>query len=87
LAKIAYLTRNNAKLCKNWFVTSAFKKNANFFAENRQKLSKLITLPKYLNRAGMYVHGYLCTHQASYKDIGEFHFILSLSLEMNDCQA
>jgi hypothetical protein len=35
--KLAFLTQNNAKLCKIFIITLAFEKNANFFAENCQK--------------------------------------------------
>jgi hypothetical protein len=39
--KIAFLTQNKAKLCKNLIITMVFEKNANFVAEiveNRRKL-------------------------------------------------
>jgi hypothetical protein len=32
--KLAFLTQNKAKLCKNLIITLVFEKNANFFAEN-----------------------------------------------------
>jgi hypothetical protein len=36
--KLAFLTQNKAKLCKNWIITLVFEKNANFF---RRKLAKI----------------------------------------------
>jgi hypothetical protein len=36
--KLAFLTRNKAKLCKNVIKTLVFEKNANFFVENLIKL-------------------------------------------------
>jgi hypothetical protein len=36
--KLAFLTRNKAKLCKTLIITLVFEKNANFLAENRRKL-------------------------------------------------
>jgi hypothetical protein len=36
--KIAFLTQSKAKLCKNLIITLVIEKNANFYAENRQKL-------------------------------------------------
>jgi hypothetical protein len=40
--KLAFLTRNKAKLCKNLIITMfVFEKNAVFFAENRRKLAKI----------------------------------------------
>jgi hypothetical protein len=33
--KLAFLTLNKAKLCKNLVITLVFEKNANFFAERR----------------------------------------------------
>jgi hypothetical protein len=39
--KIVFFTQNKAKLCKKLIITSVFEKNANFFAENWQKLPKL----------------------------------------------
>jgi hypothetical protein len=41
--KLAFLTQNKAKLCKILIITLVFEKNANFFAENRQKLQKIVT--------------------------------------------
>jgi hypothetical protein len=38
---MAFLTQNKAKLRKNLIITLVFEKNANFFAENCQKLSKI----------------------------------------------
>jgi hypothetical protein len=35
--KLAVLTQNNAKLCKNLIITLVFEKNDKFFAENCQK--------------------------------------------------
>jgi hypothetical protein len=37
--KLAFLTHNKAKLCKNLIITLGYEKNANFFAvvENRRK--------------------------------------------------
>jgi hypothetical protein len=39
---LAFLTQNKAKLCKNLIITLVFEKNANFFAENRQKSQKIV---------------------------------------------
>jgi hypothetical protein len=36
--KMAILTRNNAKICKNLIVTLVIEKNYNVFAENCRKL-------------------------------------------------
>jgi hypothetical protein len=39
--KLAFLTHNKAKLCKNWIITLVFEKNAIFSPEigkNRRKL-------------------------------------------------
>jgi hypothetical protein len=35
--KLSFLTQNKAKLCKILIITLDFEKNANFFAENKQK--------------------------------------------------
>jgi hypothetical protein len=37
--KSAFLTRNNAKLCKNLIIILVFVKNGNFFDENWQKMT------------------------------------------------
>jgi hypothetical protein len=42
--KLAFLTQNKAKLCKNLIITLVFEKNANFFAENCQKLQKIVII-------------------------------------------
>jgi hypothetical protein len=42
--KMAFLTQNKAKLCKNWIITLVFEKNANFFAENCQKSQKIVII-------------------------------------------
>jgi hypothetical protein len=43
--KLAFLTQNKAKLCKNWIITLVFdKKNANFLAENWQKSQKIVII-------------------------------------------
>jgi uncharacterized membrane protein YhaH (DUF805 family) len=42
--KMAFLTRNKAKLCKNLVITLVFEKNANFFAENCQKSPKIVII-------------------------------------------
>jgi hypothetical protein len=39
--KLAFLTQNNAKLCKFLIITLAFEKNANFFAKNSKNRRKL----------------------------------------------
>jgi hypothetical protein len=49
------LTKNKAKLCKIFFITLVFEKNANFYAENCQKSPKTVIitltpiLPKVTN--------------------------------------
>jgi hypothetical protein len=40
--KLAFLTQNKAKLCKSLIITLVFEKNGNFFAENWQKLQKIV---------------------------------------------
>jgi hypothetical protein len=42
--KLAFLTQNKAKLCKNLIVTLVFEKNAKFFAEKGQKLQKIVII-------------------------------------------
>jgi hypothetical protein len=42
--KLAFLTQNKAKLCKNLIITLVFEKNANFFAENWQKSLKIVII-------------------------------------------
>jgi hypothetical protein len=42
--KLAFLTKNKAKLCKFLIITLDFEKNANFFAENCQKLQKIVII-------------------------------------------
>jgi predicted dinucleotide-binding enzyme len=42
--KLAFLTQNKAKLCKILIVTLVFEKNANIFAENRQKSQKIVII-------------------------------------------
>jgi purine nucleoside permease len=45
LAKIlAFLTQIKAKLCKSLIILLVFEKNANFFAENRQKSQKVVII-------------------------------------------
>jgi hypothetical protein len=41
---MAFLTQNKAKLCKILIITLVFEKNANFFAENRQKSQKIVII-------------------------------------------
>jgi hypothetical protein len=41
--KLAFLTENKAKLCKN-LITLVFEKNVNFFAENSQKSQKIVII-------------------------------------------
>jgi hypothetical protein len=36
----AFFPENKAKLCKNRIITLVFEKNANFFAENWQKIAE-----------------------------------------------
>jgi hypothetical protein len=40
--KMAFLTRNKAKLCKILIITLVFDKNANLFAENCRKSQKIV---------------------------------------------
>jgi hypothetical protein len=42
--KLAFLTQNKAKLCKNLIITLVFETNANFFAENCQKSQKIVII-------------------------------------------
>jgi hypothetical protein len=42
--KLAFLTRNKAKLCKILIITLVFEKNANFFAEIWQKSQKIVII-------------------------------------------
>jgi hypothetical protein len=42
--KLAFLTQNKAKLCTILIITMVFEKNANFFAENFQKLQKIVII-------------------------------------------
>jgi hypothetical protein len=42
MQKMAFLTRNRAKLCKFFIITLDFEKNGNFFAENWQKSQKIV---------------------------------------------
>jgi hypothetical protein len=42
--KTAFLTRNNAKLCKNFDLNIGFWENANFYAENCQKSQKIVII-------------------------------------------
>jgi hypothetical protein len=42
--KLAFLTRNEAKLCVSLLVTLVFEKNANLFAENWQKWQKIVNI-------------------------------------------
>jgi hypothetical protein len=42
--KLAFLTQNKAKLCKNFIITLVFEKNANFFAANCQKSQKIVII-------------------------------------------
>jgi hypothetical protein len=42
--KLAFLTRNKAKLCKNLIITFVFEKNANYIAENSQKSQKIVII-------------------------------------------
>jgi hypothetical protein len=41
---LAFLAQNKAKLCKILIITLVFDKNANFFAENRQKSQKIVII-------------------------------------------
>jgi hypothetical protein len=40
--KLAFLTKNKAKLCKILTITLVLRKNAKFFAENCQKSQKIV---------------------------------------------
>jgi hypothetical protein len=42
--KLAFLTQNKAKLCKNLSITLVFEKNAKFFDENWQKSRKIVII-------------------------------------------
>jgi hypothetical protein len=42
--KLAFLTRNKAKLGKKLIITLVFEQNANFFAENCQKSKKIVII-------------------------------------------
>jgi hypothetical protein len=42
--KLAFYTQNKAKLCKILIIKLVFEKNANFFAENCQKLQKIVII-------------------------------------------
>jgi hypothetical protein len=42
--KLAFFTQNKTKLCKNFFITLVFEKNANYFAENCQKSQKIVII-------------------------------------------
>jgi hypothetical protein len=42
--KLAFLTRNKAKICEIFIITLVFEKNANFFAENCQKSQKIVII-------------------------------------------
>jgi hypothetical protein len=42
--KLAFLTQNKAKLCKNLIITLVFEKNAKFFDENWQKSQKIVII-------------------------------------------
>jgi hypothetical protein len=55
--KLAFLTQNNAKLCKILIITLVFEKNANFFAKICRKLQKIviITSPNLVTLLGTYV--------------------------------
>jgi hypothetical protein len=41
---MAFLTQNNAKLCKILIITLVFEKNANFFAKNCRKSQKIVII-------------------------------------------
>jgi hypothetical protein len=60
--KLAFLTQNKAKLCKNFIITLVFEKNANFFAENCQKLQKIVIItpvPGHPGHAGVAIEKHL----------------------------
>jgi hypothetical protein len=42
--KLAFLTQNKAKLCKNFIITLVFEKNAKFFDKNWQKSQKIVII-------------------------------------------
>jgi hypothetical protein len=42
--KLAFITQNKAKLCKNLIMTLVFEKNANFFAKNGRKSHKIVII-------------------------------------------
>jgi hypothetical protein len=50
--KFVFLTQNKAKLCKSLIITLVFEKNANFFAENRQKSQKIVIITSIPGRIG-----------------------------------
>jgi hypothetical protein len=42
--KIAFFAQITASFCKNFIITLVAEKNANFFAENWQKLPKIVII-------------------------------------------
>jgi hypothetical protein len=57
--KMAFLTRNKAKLCKILIITLVFEKNANFFADNCPKSQKIVIIastPGELSEFRSYLH-------------------------------
>jgi hypothetical protein len=57
--KLAFLTQNKAKLCKNWIITLVFEKNAKFFAENCQKSPKIVIIKNQTQKATFFVQIFL----------------------------
>jgi hypothetical protein len=56
---MAFLTQNKAKLCKNLIITLVFEKNANFFAENWEKLRKIVIITSTPGRNKMKTNSHL----------------------------
>jgi hypothetical protein len=54
--KLAFLTRNKAKLCKNFIIALVFEKNANFFAEHCQKSQKIVIITSTPGRTASESH-------------------------------
>jgi hypothetical protein len=52
--KLAFLTQNKAKLCKNLIITLVFEKNGNFFAKNWQKSQKIVIITSVPGHPSVY---------------------------------
>jgi hypothetical protein len=51
--KLAFSTRNKAKLCKNLIITLVFEKNGNCFADNYQKSQKIVIITSTPDHLGL----------------------------------